>query len=104
MERKFYAMNFLEKYLNEEEINEIINTYEPTILNKLKEKNFLNIINDLKQNQIDYIKDIVIYFLDLFLLDYRDFISKFEKIKEVLGANFKDIIGENINILESMIE
>ncbi len=97
-------MNFLMKYLDEEEMNQIYDTYEPWLLTTINEENFTNIIRYLKENQIDYIKDIIIYYLDLFLLEYPRFVSKFECIKKELGTHYQEIIGDNLNILESMIK
>lgn len=87
----------LAKYLTEEEINQIIETYEKKFLENLKEENILKIINYLLDNKVYYWKDIIIYYLDICAIDYQEFIEKFEKLKKTYGI---EEIGENLSLLE----
>ncbi|MCI8394616.1 MAG: hypothetical protein HFH86_03965 [Bacilli bacterium] len=92
-------MFVLEKFLDEEELQQVMEIYSTHILIKLNEKNMLNIIHYLIQNKIIYWRDILISYLDLFLIDSMEFISKFELLRKNYGIEF---MGENLNILEKL--
>lgn len=92
-------MFVLEKFLDEEELQQVMEIYSIHILIKLNEKNMLNIIHYLIQNKIIYWRDILISYLDLFLIDSMEFISKFELLRKNYGIEF---MGENLNILEKL--
>ena len=42
--------------------------------------------------------------LDLFLLPVDEFITRFEKLKKILGDNFVDELGENYSLIEKIYE
>lgn len=55
-------------------------------------------------NGIYYVKDLFISQADLFLLDYNLFVKKFEKLKNKLGNNSVDILGEDCSAIDIMYE
>ena len=57
-----------------------------------------------EENGIYYAKDIFISQVDLFLLDYEIFVEKFEKLKERLGNNYIDLLGEDCFLIDIMYE
>lgn len=97
-------MDYLNKILDEDSLNNIVETYDNELLLKLDTNNIINIINYLKKNNIDYIEDILSLYTDLFILDVNDFISKFENLKKRYGKNFCDNLAYKLDILESMWE
>jgi len=92
-------MSFL-KYFDDEEIEQIKETFEENLFSKINEENILKIITYLLENKVDYWKDIFIYYFDLCILDSQEFIEKFEKLKEKYGILE---IGEDLSLLEGMI-
>ena len=78
--------------------------FDDEILEQLDNENVNKIYNYLIENGIYYAKDIYISQVYLFLLEYDNFVEKFEIIKQKLGENYIDIIGEDAAILESMYE
>ncbi len=52
----------------------------------------------------NYIKDLLLTFLDLFLLPVDDFIEKFEQLKNDLGEDFVEQIGEDMSLMENFYE
>ena len=75
-------MDYLNSILDEEALNNIIETYDNELLLKLDTNNIISIINYLKNNNIDYIEDILSLYTDLFILDVNDFINRFEILKK----------------------
>lgn len=95
-------MNCLLNYLSLEDIEELKTKYELLIFKNLDAKNIKLIIDYLKNNKIDYIEDILKDYLDLFILDSKEFINKFEMLKKEYGNSFNEILSYNLNILEEM--
>ena len=58
----------------------------------------------LENNGIYYAKDLFLTSLDLFLYPLDDFIRKFEVLKEKLGADFANKLGEDSSLIEIMYE
>ncbi len=96
-------MNYLNNILTEEQISEIEDTFDEGILNKLNEDNLKSIITYLKMNQIYFIEDILIQYLDLFLMEKEQFIKRFEILKIKYSYNFVETLAHNLNILEEML-
>lgn len=93
-------MSILLNYLDEEEINQIQDTFNESLLTQIEEKNTRKIIHYLLENKVYYWKDIVIYYLEVFLLDYEEFIKKFETLKNKYGILE---IGENLSLIENLL-
>ena len=91
----------LKNYFNEEELIDIYDAYEPTVLEKLDEKN-MNTIIEYLNNNVTITKDKLHYYLDLFTIESEEFIQKFEKLKGLLGDNYAVLLDENISFLERM--
>ena len=97
-------MDYLNSILDEDTLNNIIETCDNELLLKLDTNNIVSIINYLKRNNIDYIEDILSLYTDLFILDVNDFINRFEILKNRYGKNFCDNLAYKLDILESMWE
>lgn len=93
-------MSILLNYLDEEEINQIQDTFNESLLTQIEEKNTRKIIHYLLENKVYYWKDIVIYYLEVFLLDYEEFKKKFETLKNKYGILE---IGENLSLIENLL-
>ncbi len=92
-------MFVLEKYLEKDDIEQILDTFDSSLLEKLNHENLLKILNYLLEQKISFWRDILIYYLDLCLLDAKDFIDKFEKLKEKYSI---EAIEEDLSVLEKM--
>ncbi len=92
-------MSFIKNYISEDDYNDMLEMYEPTVLENVNEENFWQIVNFLKQEKINDIKSIVILYFNLFLLDINDFKKQYFKLKE----KYSDI-NQNLDILEEFYE
>lgn len=70
----------------------------------LNSVNVAKILKYLNDNNIYYAKDLLLTSLDLFLLPYDKFINQFEKLKNKLGSEYIEKLGEDISLIEIMYE
>ena len=73
-------------------------------INEIDVENVLHIFKYLNDNDVYYYIDLFITSLDLFLLPCNYFIDKFEKLKEKLGEEYVDLLGNDISLIEIMYE
>ena len=78
--------------------------FNDEIISQLDEQNISKIYNYLIDLGVYYAKDIFISQADLFLLDYDLFVQKFEKLKQKLGENYIDMLGEDCSLIDIMYE
>ena len=78
--------------------------FDDDVINEMDMDNISKIIVYLKKNNVYYFKDLFLLSLDLFLLPVDEFITRFEKLKKILGDNFVDELGENYSLIEKMYE
>jgi len=97
-------MDYLSNILDENSLNNIIETYDNELLNQLNSDNIKAIINYLAENNIDYIEDIISYYTNLLILEVNEFKRRFEILKERYGKNFCKNLAYKLDILESMWE
>lgn len=81
----------LKNYLNEEDLAQIYETFELSMIESLDEKNMNDIIEYLNKN-VTITKDILLYYLDLFTFESKEFIHKFERLKSILGENYSILL------------
>jgi len=93
---------FLNKYLNEIYLDMLYEKYEEEYINSVDEENFIKVYNLLKEYNFYFIKDIIIYYLELFEYNVEDIRKNILKLKDKLGDNFVFEIGNNLTYLEEL--
>ncbi len=81
-------------------VEEIKKKYAKSVIKNLNRENFYKIINFLESNNCDFIEDIVSDYLDLFNIDYVEFVKKYNKLNEKYSNNFLQKASEDMNLLE----
>ena len=81
---------------------ELVNKFEPHVIKNIDMENLNKIINFLVSEKFDYIDEIVEDYLDLFLIDYEDFVSRYQLLKNKYGENLVELISEDLGILEEL--
>lgn len=94
---------FLSKYLNEIYLNMLYEKYEEWYINSIDEENFTKVYNLFKEYNFYFIKDIIIYYLELFEYNPEDIRRNILKLKDKLGDNFAFEIGNNLTYLEELL-
>jgi len=97
-------VDYLNSILTSDQIDDIIDTFEESVLLKLNGENIQRIVSYLKKEKIYFIEDIILQYVDLFVLPFEEFIEKFEKLKEKYSANFVEYLAYHLNILEEMYD
>ncbi len=82
------------------DIKELHEKYEPEIFQNLNDANVLKIVEFLTLENVDYIDELFNNYLDLFIIDYNEFISRFNNLKYKYGEDLVKLIGENLSILD----
>ena len=85
---------------NMDSIEEIKKKYAKSVIKNLNRENFYKIINFLESNNCDFIEDIVSDYLDLFNIEYVEFVKKYNKLNEKYSNNFLQKASEDMNLLE----
>lgn len=75
------------------------NQFETDVLMNLEQNNLKKIVKFLSVEVPDYIDDILKNYLDLCLINYDDFVKKYNILKEKYGYNFLD---RDVSLLEQL--
>ena len=85
-------------------MNVDISKYENVVVENLDKENLLKIVTFLTQNDCDYIDELLEDYLDIFTIDYDEFIDKYNKLNAKYNNNLINEIKEDMNILEQFYE
>lgn len=88
--------------LDEIDIKVLRENFDDEMINQIDKENVIKILTYLNNNGVYYYKDLFTTFLDLFLLPSSEFIEKFEILKNELGTDFVDKLGEDMSLIEIM--
>lgn len=93
---------WLREYLNDTEYLLLKDKYSEEYLNTIDQNNFITIYNLLKKYNISCLKDIILKYLEIFLLSPDTVEEKLMLLKiEYIDLN---IINSNLNILDFILE
>jgi len=84
-------------------IKELEEKFESDIFKNIDPDNFIKIVYFLKDEGIDYVKEIVCDYLDLFTIDYEEFVKKYNNLKKKYGINFTNVLSKDLSILEELL-
>lgn len=90
--------------IDEIDVKVLKENFDDETIKKINIENIANINKYLHDNNVYYAKDLFILYLDLFLLPKEEFIKKFEKLKQRLGNEYVDKLGEDSSLIEIMYE
>ncbi|MBQ6477383.1 MAG: hypothetical protein IJI43_03010 [Bacilli bacterium] len=90
--------------LDEIDIKILKENFDEGLINQIDSDNVSRIFKYLEDNGIYYAKDLLLNSLDLFLLNYEEFVKKFESLKNKLGEDYINKLGEDSSLIELMYE
>ena len=90
--------------LDEIDIKILKENFDENLINQIDSENVSKIFKYLEDNGIYYAKDLFLTSLDLFLYPLDDFIRKFEVLKDKLGEDYINKLGEDVSLIELMYE
>lgn len=95
---------FLDKYINSTYLDIVYSNYDESYINLLDEDNFNRVYNILKKYGFYFVEDIIINYLELFEIESEYVELAILDIKKLLGDSFVKRIGNNMVIIDKMIE
>lgn len=95
---------FLNKYVNDEYYEFILDEYDEGYLSTLDEEQFKIIYDLFKEYGFTYIEDIILKYLEIFEMEYGEVKEKLEDLKTELGNNFIYIISNQLSLLDRIFE
>jgi hypothetical protein len=90
--------------LDEIDIKILKENFDENLIKQIDLDNVLKILKYLENNGIYYAKDLFLTSLDLFLYPLDVFIRKFEILKEKIGEDYINKLGEDSSLIEIMYE
>lgn len=94
---------FYTKYLDEDYAEELYDNYDVNVLNNVDKDNFDRIYNLFKEYKFDFIEDIILRYIEIFVLDYNTVEIRLNNLIKALGDNYIDIIGNDMSYLEYIV-
>ena len=86
------------------DIKNIKEKFEKSVFYNLDKENFYKIIDFLLKEKCDYIDDIISDYLDLFNIQYEEFIRKYNILNDKYNGEFLQRASEDMNMLEEFYE
>ena len=83
-----------------EDIEKLKEKFEEEVFENLDRENFNKIVEFLISEKCDYIEDIVCDYLDLFNIQYEEFVEKYNKLNNKYEGKFLSQASEDMNLLE----
>ena len=80
--------------------DEILNKFSDSTIKKLDLNNMNKIIIFLNQEKCDYIEDLLEDYLDLFTIEYDEFVNKYQKLNEKYHKEYLRRASQDMNLLE----
>ena len=90
--------------LDEIDIKILKENFDEELIKQIDSDNVSKIFKYLENNDVYYAKDLFLTSLDLFLYPLDVFIRKFEILKEKIGEDYINKLGEDSSLIEIMYE
>ena len=92
------------KYLDEFYTELVYDNYSKEYIESLDEENINKIIKVLEEYNCYFIEDIFANYINIFEMDDKILRKKLEYLKQEIGPNLMYVIGEDMTILDKIIE
>lgn len=94
---------FIEKYLNNTKLNLLYDVYELEYINNLDEENFSKVYEVFRKYKFYFMDDIILNYLEIFELNPSIVERKILELIKELGSKYNYIIGDNLTLLEKIL-
>lgn len=81
-------------------INIDFSKYEKSVTSNINKENIMKIVSFLSSKKCDYIEELLEDYLDIFTLNYNDFVIKYDKLNSKYNNDLISAIRDDMNILE----
>ena len=84
-------------------MDEIFEKFNNSVINNLDTENIKKIMQFLIDHNCEYLEDIVEDYLDLFTIEYDEFVKRFNKLNQKYNNKYLELAGEDMNYLEELL-
>ena len=95
---------WLKRYIDENKYNLLLSSYDVSHLNNIDYNKFIKVYNVFKENNFYFIDDIILNYLEIFEIDDNIVRNKLMILKRSLGENYVYLIGNDMRLLEFILE
>ena len=81
-------------------MDDILNKYSNSVIKNLDKDNITSIILFLKDENCEYIEDLLEDYLDLFTISYEEFVSKYKELNKKYDNKYLELASVDMNLLE----
>ena len=85
-------------------MKELLEKYSDSIIDRLDKVNFNKIVMFLTNEECDYVEDLVEDYLDIFVIDYNEFVRKYNILNKKYNNKYLELVSEDMNLLEELFE
>lgn len=86
------------------DINTLKDKFEESVFENLNRENFNSIIHFLLEEKCGCVEDIVEDYLDLFNLEYTEFVRRYNVLNEKYEGKYLTKVSEDMSLLEEFYE
>lgn len=83
-------------------INEIFEKYTSNVLTNIDKDNFKKILDFLEKENCNFLDEIIEDYLDIFMIDYDEFIKKYTYLNNKYNNKYLEYVLEDMNLLEEL--
>lgn len=95
---------FLKKYLDDFYLNLVLDNYDEKFIATLDEDNFRKVYDIFRKYNFYFINDIILNYMEIFMLDSKEVEDGIMLLKKELGKNFIYLIGNDMSYLNKIID
>ena len=91
------------KYLDDFYKEELLDTYDKEVIDSIDIDNGKKVLEVLNKYNFYFTEDIILNYLDIFMMDAKKVEKGILKLKDKLGDNFQVKIGDDLSLLDEII-
>ena len=92
-----------EKYLDNFYKEELLDNYDKDVIDSIDITNGKKVLEVLNKYDFYFIEDIILNYLEKFMMDSKEVEKVILKLKEKLGNNFQVKIGDDLSLLNEIM-
>ena len=91
------------KYLDDFYKEELLENYDKEVIDSIDIDNGKKVLEILNKYNFYFIEDIILNYLEIFMIDAKKVEDGILKLKEKIGDNFQIKIGDDLSLLDEII-
>ena len=92
------------KYLDEFYKEELLENYDKEVIDSIDVSNGKKVLEILNKYNFYFLEDVILNYIDIFMMDAADVEKGILKLREKLGDDYLIKIGDDLSLLNEIIE